>query len=172
MGAAVPAHSSRAGTTSPSRHGRGRRWRGMPGAVVPARPTPPLRHARKPRACGRGVLSGRRRHSASSAGSPRSGPAVPPARLTMQIFVKTLTGKTITLEVSLHRRAAPPVPAGAPEGGDVPAGSGMRRESPGCAGNRGPALPRAVPTARWGPEWPWQHRACAGSTSWYSALLG
>ncbi|NWY91858.1 RS27A protein, partial [Loxia curvirostra] len=28
-----------------------------------------------------------------------SGPAVPPARLTMQIFVKTLTGKTITLEV-------------------------------------------------------------------------
>lgn len=119
---------------------------------------PPLRRARKPRACERRALSGRRRHSASSAGSPRSGPAAP-ARLAMQIFVKTLTGKTITLEVS-----RPCLPA--------LGNAGMRRESPGCVGKGGPELLGAAPNTRCAPQWPWQHRACAGSSSWFSGLSG
>lgn len=46
----------------------------------------------------------------------------------MQIFVKTLTGKTITLEVSRRRRVAPPVPAGAPKREDLPG-----EQAAGCA---------------------------------------
>uniref|UniRef100_A0A8B9NUK0 Ubiquitin-ribosomal protein eS31 fusion protein n=1 Tax=Accipiter nisus TaxID=211598 RepID=A0A8B9NUK0_9AVES len=89
------------------------RWRrrGAPGAVVPPRRPPLLRRGWKPRAGRRSALSGSR-HSASrsrvslrsaasrvaaSSSPPRLSPAG--AGLAMQIFVKTLTGKTITLEV-------------------------------------------------------------------------
>lgn len=96
-----------------------RRWRrrGAPGAVVPPRRPPLLRRGWKPRAGRRSALSGSRhsasrsrvslrsaaaRVAASSSSPPRLSPAG--AGLAMQIFVKTLTGKTITLEVSRRRR--------------------------------------------------------------------
>uniref|UniRef100_A0A8B9U3N9 Ubiquitin-ribosomal protein eS31 fusion protein n=1 Tax=Anas zonorhyncha TaxID=75864 RepID=A0A8B9U3N9_9AVES len=108
MGAAVPlpsrsrpppptpmAHFGRGGseTTTPSMPQRGWRRRGTPGAVVPSSARPFLRRGWKPRAGRRGALSGRR-HSAS-----RSGRRGARRGFAMQIFVKTLTGKTITLEV-------------------------------------------------------------------------
>lgn len=93
-------------TTTPSMPQRGWRRRGTPGAVVPSTARPFLRRGWKPRAGRRGALSGRR-HSAS-----RSGRRGARRGFAMQIFVKTLTGKTITLEVRLrpphraHRGAA------------------------------------------------------------------
>lgn len=137
VGAAIPAHASRGGTTPPSSSGRGRRRPGMPGVVVSARRTsPPCGAHGNPVRAGEALSRAAAAilRAARTARAPAPPPRAAPARRTMQIFVKTLTGKTITLEVSRRRRAAPPLPAGAPKGRDVPAGSGMCRERPGCAG--------------------------------------
>lgn len=168
VGAAVPAQSC-GGTTPPSRRGRSRSRRGMPGAVVPARrvPSPCGAHGNPVRA---GAALSR-----AAAAIPRAAPAArapaPPLRAAPH---RPCRPRHADLREDPHgenhhpRGEAPPVRAGAPGCGDAP--GGRARAVWGIAALPCPA--RAGPSTPWGPQWPRRHRAGAGSSTWICGLPG